>query len=169
MLNFEFLQEGWTEWIHIYKSAMSAIIYSESDPLVACMYARRALEIAVKWMYRNDSKLSSTSWSKDSTLHELITFERLHSFVEPMILVKCQAITRLGNRAIHELEPIEPVEVETIIIYLYEVCLWLFSYYPTSPYKGNKFSKEYIAKLLSELQISGSVKIKELKIKQQIL
>lgn len=159
MLNFDFLQEGWTEWIYIYKSAMSAIIYTESDPLVACMYARRALEIAVKWMYRNDSILFSTSWIKDSTLHELITLERFQSFVEPMILVKCQAITKLGNRAIHELEPVEAIEVETIIIYLYEFCLWLAINYPASPYKDkNKFSKEYIAELLSELQISRSVK-----------
>lgn len=163
MLNFEFLQEGWTEWIHIYKSAMSAIIYTESDPLVASMYARRALEIAIKWIYKNDSELSSTSWFKDSTLHELISLEKFQSFVDPIILMKCQAITKLGNRAIHELEPIEPVEVETIIIYLYEVCLWLANTYPTSPYKGNKFSKEYIAALLSELQISRSVKPRSFK------
>ncbi|AFY74717.1 hypothetical protein Syn7502_02779 [Synechococcus sp. PCC 7502] len=158
MLNFEFLEESWTEWIHIYESAMAAVIYTESDPLVACMYARRALEIAVKWMYKNDPELSSSNYSKDSTLYGLITLEKFQSFVDPMILIKCQVITQFGNRAIHELDSIESVEAKNIVIRLYEVCLWLASTYPNSQYKSTKYTRGYISKLLSELKISRSVK-----------
>lgn len=52
---FDFLQP---EWPSIYEAANKAADAVNSDPRTACFYARRALEMSVAWMYRNERSLS---------------------------------------------------------------------------------------------------------------
>jgi type I restriction enzyme R subunit len=51
MSNFAFLQ---TEWPLVYEAAHRAEGSAHSDSRVACFYARRALELAVTWLYTHD-------------------------------------------------------------------------------------------------------------------
>jgi type I restriction enzyme, R subunit len=54
MSNFDFLSPEWPE---VYESATKAEAAMVTDPRTACFYARRALESAVKWVYKADGTL----------------------------------------------------------------------------------------------------------------
>ena len=51
MSNFDFLQ---TEWPLVFEAAHRAEASAYSDARAACFYARRALELAVTWLYTHD-------------------------------------------------------------------------------------------------------------------
>lgn len=55
MSNFAFLQ---SEWILVFEAAHKAEGAVHGDARVSCFYARRALELAVAWLFTHD-KLSS--------------------------------------------------------------------------------------------------------------
>ena len=52
--NFAFLH---AEWPGLFESASKAESLALNDARAACFYARRALELAVAWLYKNDSAL----------------------------------------------------------------------------------------------------------------
>ena len=54
MSNFAFLK---VEWPALSESAVKAESLVMSDARAACFYARRTLELAVHWLYKNDSAL----------------------------------------------------------------------------------------------------------------
>jgi type I restriction enzyme, R subunit len=54
MSNFTFLQ---AEWPDLHESAVKAEVLAYSDARSACFYARRALELAVHWLYKYDPAL----------------------------------------------------------------------------------------------------------------
>ena len=54
MTNFGFLK---SEWPQIFADAQKAEAQVLPDPRAACFYARRALESAVAWLYKNDAAL----------------------------------------------------------------------------------------------------------------
>ena len=47
---FAFLQ---AEWPAVYEAADKAAAAAHPDPRTACFYARRALELAVAWVYKS--------------------------------------------------------------------------------------------------------------------
>ena len=54
MTHFAFLQ---TEWPTIFEAASKAEAAAFPDPRTACFHARRALELAVTWLYKHDPAL----------------------------------------------------------------------------------------------------------------
>ena len=54
MSNFAFLQP---EWATLHESARKAERLVYADSRASCFYARRALELAVSWLYKHDSGL----------------------------------------------------------------------------------------------------------------
>ena len=54
MSNFGFLQ---AEFPAVFEAAHQAETHALGDPRAACFYARRALELAVAWVYRHDASL----------------------------------------------------------------------------------------------------------------
>ena len=54
MSNFAFLQ---AEWGLVFEAASKAEHHAHSDPRSSCFYARRALELAVAWLYTHDKAL----------------------------------------------------------------------------------------------------------------
>ncbi|MBA3353859.1 MAG: hypothetical protein H0U23_15810 [Blastocatellia bacterium] len=51
---FAFLLQEWPE---LFESASKAEALARSDAHTSCFYARRALELAVHWLYRSNSAL----------------------------------------------------------------------------------------------------------------
>ena len=51
MSNFPFLKR---EWPAVFEAASKAAETVHPDPRTACFYARRALELTVKWAYKRD-------------------------------------------------------------------------------------------------------------------
>lgn len=54
MTNFAFLAD---EWPTLHEAAAQAEALANGDARAACFYARRTLELAVNWLYRNDPAL----------------------------------------------------------------------------------------------------------------
>ncbi|MGH7945265.1 MAG: hypothetical protein ACREH8_13750 [Opitutaceae bacterium] len=53
--NFTFLA---AEWPEVHEAATRAEASVHADARTACFYARRALELALHWLYKNDAALA---------------------------------------------------------------------------------------------------------------
>src|SRR5437660_909949 len=93
MSQFSFLH---TEWPDILDAASKAESLAFPDPRTACFYARRALELAVFWLYKSDSTLRLPYQQHLSALIHEPTFRTV---VGPAILAKTRVIKELGNLA----------------------------------------------------------------------
>ncbi|MCY7323957.1 MAG: DUF4145 domain-containing protein, partial [Phormidesmis sp. CAN_BIN36] len=54
-IHFQFLR---SEWSKVYEAAAKAEALANPDPRTACFYSRRALEIAMTWLFECDTSLS---------------------------------------------------------------------------------------------------------------
>ena len=119
MSNFGFLR---SEWSHLYEPARRAELAVYADPRASCFYARRALEIAVGWMYANDSSLGRLY---DDSLSTLIHAPAFQDLVGMPLFRKAEAIRRLGNTAVHKSAPIQPREAMSSVGELFQVLFWV--------------------------------------------
>lgn len=63
MSNFAFLA---AEWPELHEPACKAEALAYSDPRAACFDARRALELAVAWLYKHDAALKLPYQDKEA-------------------------------------------------------------------------------------------------------
>ena len=119
MTNFDFLLP---EWPDVYQDAAKAESVTVADPRTACFYARRALEAAVKWVYKADATLHLPyQESLGALLHEP-TFKQT---VTEAVFNKAKLIKSIGNRAVHESRPVPASASEMAIRELFHICYWL--------------------------------------------
>ncbi len=110
------------EWPELFESAQSAESLALSDPRTSCFYARRALELAVLWMYKFDAALKlphSESLSAriyEPTFRQAIGSERL---------TKAKIIKDLGNLAANSHKPISDADAIAALRELFHFCFWL--------------------------------------------
>ncbi|MEO7349392.1 MAG: DEAD/DEAH box helicase family protein, partial [Terrimesophilobacter sp.] len=125
--NFDFLANGWP---HVAEEARRAEHYTFGDPRSSIFYARRALELAVHWLYDADATLR-VPYKDDlaSRLHEP-TFKHL---VGPGILAKMKVIRLQGNTAVHRTTPLKPTDSLPIVRELFHVLFWLSTHYALDP------------------------------------
>jgi type I restriction enzyme R subunit len=100
MSNFTFLKPNWPD---LYATACEAEHNVNSAPRTSCFYTRRSLEIAVKWLYANDSYLKKP-YADDlaALIHEPTFRENLAPCLFPKILT----IQKIDNLAVHSDKPI---------------------------------------------------------------
>ncbi|MHB8619035.1 MAG: DEAD/DEAH box helicase family protein [Chloroflexota bacterium] len=119
MSNFTFLK---AEWPEVHESALKAERQAYSDPRTSCFYARRALEAAVTWMYRNDAGLRVPYQDNLSALIHDPAFQRA---VGPEVFTKARIVMKLGNLAVHSGRTVAPSEALAATRELFHVCYWL--------------------------------------------
>src|SRR5690606_26400062 len=112
---FAFLK---AEWPAIYEEAKRAAAAAYPDSRAACFYARRTLELTVKWMYKHDNTLKLPYDDRLSALLHEPTFK---SLVGQAIFNKARVITRLGNHAVHSDKNIPADDALTAIGELFHV------------------------------------------------
>jgi type I restriction enzyme R subunit len=119
MSNFAFLQ---SEWPQVYDAAarVESLVYP--DPRAACFYARRALELAVQWLYKAEPKLTLPYQDNLAALLDEATFKTLAT---PRITTKTRLIRDLGNRAVHTQKVITQYDALNACRELFQVCYWL--------------------------------------------
>src|SRR4051812_34610112 len=98
--NFVFLR---TDWIDLYEAACRAETLTHSDPRTACFYARRALELAVHWLYKSDDTLKLPH---SESLSALIFEPTFRDTIGSARLTKARIVKDLGNLAVHSHKPI---------------------------------------------------------------
>ena len=104
MSHFAFLA---AEWPDLLAEARRAEELAYSDPRTACFYARRTLELAVDWAYRNDSELTKPY---DTSLSSLIHAAAFRKATGEAVFTKARYIKDLGNRAVHTTSKISPMD-----------------------------------------------------------
>lgn len=107
MSNFAFLQ---SEWPGIHESAARAEASVYADPRAACFYARRTLELVVKWVYAHDREVKLPY---QDHLIALIHEPSLREVAGPAVFTKAKLFRHLGNQAVHSTRPIRQYDALT--------------------------------------------------------
>lgn len=119
MNSFEFLQ---AEWPAVYDAASRAEAAAHPDPRAACFYARRALELAVGWVFKADGSLRLPYQDNLSALIHEPTFKVAAG---EAVFNKARVINTLGNQAVHSPRPIQQLDAVTATRELFHVAYWL--------------------------------------------
>ncbi len=127
MSHFGFLQ---SEWPALFEAALKAESLVHPDPRTACFYARRTLELAVDWLYRNDGTLHLPYHDHLSALIYEPTFQAL---LGPALHAKTKLIKDLGNLAVHSQKTVSPLDSLTAVRELFHLCYWLARTYARTP------------------------------------
>ena len=139
--NFNFLK---AEWPAVHEAAAKAESYVLSDARTACVYARRALELAVSWMYQHDPALRLPY---DENLSALIHEPTFKTIVGPGIFAKARLIQRLGNEAAHSQKPVRQYDALAAVHELFHISFWLARTYArgVKPADGLAFDQALIS------------------------
>src|SRR5450830_358651 len=117
--HFAFLAAEWPE-VHDAARRAERLVYA--DARASSFYARRALELAVDWMYRNDRTLTLPYQDHLSALIHEPTFRNA---VGPAVFNKAKIIKDLGNQAVHTTKPVRQFDALTAVRELFHVSFWL--------------------------------------------
>ncbi len=123
MSNFSFLQ---AEFPAVHEAARQAEGHAHSDPRAACFYARRALELALMWLFKHDSALRHPYREHLAALIHEPTFQQAAG---PAIVAKAQLIKDLGNLAVHGNKPLAAANALNATRELFHVAYWLARHY----------------------------------------
>ena len=158
MSNFAFLQ---AEWAKIHEDAALAEQYVSSDPRAACLYARRALEQAVNWLYDND-KVYRRPY--DDNLHALMADYSYRENVPNGVNDKGHFIRKLANKAVHSNRQISERDSLTIIKELYHFMYWLGRTYTKNDPQliPDSFDENLLPAPPSEIKKQNANQLKEL-------
>ncbi|MEV5592911.1 DEAD/DEAH box helicase family protein [Streptomyces sp. NPDC052496] len=126
--NFDFLKASWPAF---YQEARQAERFAHADPRASCFYSRRALELAVHWMYANDTSSLREPYRRDlaAHLHEA-SFKRL---VGPAVATKMDLVRRLGNDAVHKAAPVPTATAFSALRELFHSLYWVARTYAARP------------------------------------
>lgn len=142
MNQFQFLQD---EWRAVYEAASKAENAVYADPRTACFYARRALELALHWAYKNDPGLRLPYQDNLSALVHDPSFKQTAG---EAVFNKAKVILTLGNRAVHSHRPIPEADALQTVRELFHVAYWLAHTYArtTRPAPGLTFQPAALPK-----------------------
>jgi type I restriction enzyme R subunit len=124
--NFEFVRQEWPE---IHTDCRRAEGYLSSDPRTACFYARRAAERLVGLIYNVDRL--ATPYKDD--LAARISEPAFQRRVGVGIGQKLNLIRKLGNRAVHDTQPIPARAAVDVLRELHHVVVWAAFRYSANP------------------------------------
>ena len=93
--NFEFLK---IDWPSLYEDARQNELQVMTDPRSSAFYARRALELMVKWLYVHDTALIEPY---QDTLAARLYQQSFKDSLPPSLHTKLTMIHKMGNHAVH--------------------------------------------------------------------
>ena len=92
------------------------------DPRASCFYARRALELAVVWIYKHDN---ATTLPYQENLSALIHDPTFKQTVGPALFAKARLIKDLGNLAAHSPKPLREKDSLRATEDLFHFLFWM--------------------------------------------
>ena len=126
MSNFAFLQP---EWPQVYEAAVKAEQLVQPDARAACFYARRALELAIKWLYTHDPEFKSPY---DTNLSALLHAPSFQVAAGQTVFAKAKLVIKLGNHAVHSHKQVQQSDALNAIRELFHILFWLARTYSKS-------------------------------------
>ena len=142
MSNFAFLQG---EWALVFEAAHRAEGSAHGDARASCFYARRALELAIAWLFIHDKAFKLPYQDSLSALIHEPTFR---VGVGDALFTKARLIKELGNLAVHSTKKVAPTDAVSATRELFHFCYWLARTYGRSvrPEPGLSFKAEWLPK-----------------------
>lgn len=138
--NFSFLAG---HWAFLIQDAQQAEKYALQDPRASAIYARRTLELALKWLYENDSALKSPY---EQSLAAMIHEKTFAQSIKKGLFTDIKAIHRLGNIAAHEHTPISSKEGMALAGALHRFLGWLTRVYTRGGATPGQFQASLLPK-----------------------
>lgn len=124
--NFDFIKSVWPQ---THADCARAESYLATDPRSACFYARRAAEQLVGLVY--DVERLPVPYKDD--LSARINEAAFRTKVGVGIAQKLNLIRKLGNRAVHDVQPIPQQAAVDVLRELHHVVVWTAFRYSTAP------------------------------------
>src|SRR5437660_11408177 len=90
-----------------------------TDPGPAVIYARKALESGVNWVYRYDRSLPQPY---DDQLNAYLNEPAFKALANGLVYNAAKKIQRAGNRAVHEAKPPTQLQAVEVISALFQFC-----------------------------------------------
>jgi type I restriction enzyme R subunit len=118
MSNFAFLA---AEFPAVHEAAADAERQAGVSPAAAAFLAGKAVELAVKWAFRNDPGLKLPYQDNISALLHEPSFRAVAG---PAVFAKAKLINTLRNRAVHEEKPVRAIDAAGAVQELFHVCYW---------------------------------------------
>lgn len=109
------------EWPALHDSAVKAESLAHADARTACFYARRALELAIAWMYKHDASLRLPY---QDNLSALIHEPSFKAAAGEKVFSKARVINTLGNQAVHSHRIIQQSDALVAVRELFHVGYW---------------------------------------------
>jgi type I restriction enzyme R subunit len=110
------------EWPDVFDAAVRAENAARADPRASCFYARRALELAVVWLYKHDPALKLPYQEQLAALIHDPTFKQS---VPPALFAKARLIKDLGNLAAHSPKPLHEKDSLRATEDLFHFVFWM--------------------------------------------
>ncbi len=142
MSNFAFLAD---EFPAVHDAALEAERQAAVSPTAAAFFAGKAVEVAVKWVFRSDPNLRLPYQDNISALLHEPSFRRVAG--EP-VFTKAKYINRLRNRAVHEERTISADDATGAVKELFHVCYWFARTYgrKSKPTAGLTFDTSFLSR-----------------------
>ena len=137
--NFDFLKNK-SEYELFANACIEAEIVLSTSAAMSAIGSRKALELAVKWVYSADNTMSMPY--KDS-IQALIHEPSFKFAIEPATWNKLPYIIKLGNLAVHTEKKIDRSDAILSLKFLFEFIQWL-DYCYGSEYEERVFKEELI-------------------------
>ncbi len=154
--NFSFLTGLWD---FLSPDALMAEKYAQSDPRAAAIYARRSLEISMKWLYENDSSLRAPyQKSLAAMLYEGTFTKNLGRGLKFDI----RFIHKLGNVAAHDDKQISVEEGVKTAAALHRFLGWIARVYTKGGATPPKFDPALLPKSDAEKQANIAKLIRDM-------
>jgi type I restriction enzyme R subunit len=118
MSNFAFLA---AEFPAVHEAALEAERQAAVSPTAAAFFAGKAVEVAVKWAFRNDPGLKLPYQDNIAALLHEPSFRRVAG---EAVFAKAKYINSLRNRAVHEERQIKPGDASGAVKELFHVSFW---------------------------------------------
>jgi type I restriction enzyme, R subunit len=152
MSNFAFLA---AEFPAVHEAAAEAERQAAVSPTAAAFFAGKAVEVAVKWVFRADPNLKLPYQDNIAALLHEPTFRRAAG---EAVFAKARYINSLRNRAVHEERTIRAVDVAGAVKELFHVCFWLARTYArkSRPADGLTFDASVLSRRDEALKIASA-------------
>ncbi len=141
MSNFDFLKQS-----KIFNNFSEACCEAENgiglNTVTCSILSRRALELAVKWLYANDNDLRIPYNDNLSALVHDITFKNI---IDEKLLKQIEYVIKLGNFAVHNNNKISREEAILSLRYLYNFTCWIAYCYSDS-FEEKEFDENILPK-----------------------
>lgn len=138
--NFDFLTDNWD---FLLEDAKRVEAFALRDPRTAAFYARRTLELALQWLFDNDTALKAPY---EKSLAAMIHDPTFKSNIQQGLFTDIRTIHRLGNLAAHSNQAISSQEGMQICGSVHRFTGWLARVYTKGGATPDPFNIAWLPK-----------------------